>query len=646
MEISYSHILYFLLVFCCLTFHAFPQLKVTNSPDTTKVRSLIRKAKSYENGLPDSAAHYYQMAKELAVKLKDGVGLENYFSRYIHFLNHKAEFEEGLSLAMKHIALARQLGDSNAVMIACNEVANEEEYLSDFQSATNYYLQALKLAVRLNKKRMQRLINNNLSSVFISLKDYVTAYQYSSKAFQLAERAGDTTVMGDCLINMGISEIHQQKFKHALLDFNEAEKIGYKEPDMSLVADALSDKGLVYYDLHQLDASEKQYRQQENIAVKYEMPYEQLYALFELAVVKKEKGDFATAEKYALRAIAIGEDLNTKDELAEMYDTLAVINLKMGKLADAMAYKNKFEAIKDTLMNAQVQTNIHHLELQYNLAQKDKEIAQQSLKIERADSALQRKNTLIWIILAGLLALITILILSFRSYRHKQKLNDQQLLTLQKEHEVITLKAKMQAREEERDRIGREMHDDIGSALTTILYQSEELKNDKQNKNAKAVESITNTVTSVMDKMNEIIWSMNSDYDTLDDLVAYTRQHAVEFLRSHKLQYQFDIPDTIPDARLTGEQRRNIYLVIKEALHNVVKHASASKVRIAFEVTDHLSIVINDNGKGVNGDVTRRFGNGLKNMRRRMESIGGSFEISSTAGTEIRLGCPFEQPVA
>ena len=395
-----------------------------------------------------------------------------------------------------------------------------------------------------------------------------------------------------------------------------------------------------------LDASEKQYMKQENIAVKYEMPYEQLYALFELAVVKKEKGDFATAEEYASRAISIGEDLNTKDELSEMYDTMAVIKLKMGKLAEAMSFKNKFEAMKDTLMNAQVQTNIHHLELQYNSAQKDKEIAQQALKIERTNSALQRKNTLIWVILAGLLALITILILSFRSYRHKQKLNEQQLLTLQKEHEVNTLKARMQAREEERDRIGREMHDDIGSALTTILYQSEELKNNEENKNAKAVENITNTATSVMDKMNEIIWSMNSDYDTVDDLVAYTRQHAVEFLQNHNLQYHIDVPDNIPAARLTGEQRRNIYLVVKEALHNVVKHACASKVCITFEVTDHLSIVINDNGKGINGDAARRFGNGLKNMRQRMESIGGSFEITDNAGTRIRLGCPLEQPVA
>ncbi len=448
--------------------------------------------------------------------------------------------------------------------------------------------------------------------------------------------------MGDCLINMGISEIHQQKYKQALNEFGEAEKIGYKEPDMTLVADALSDEGLVYYDLHQLAASEKVYQKQEDIAEKYHLPYEQLYALFELAVVKKDRGDFATAEKYASRAIVIGEKLNTPDELTEMYDTMSVIKSKLGKFPEAMAYKNKFEAMKDSVMNADVQTNIQHLALQYRSAQKDKEIAQQALKIEKSNSALQRKNTFIELILAGLIALIIILILSYRSYRHKQKLNRQQLLTLQKQHEVNTLKAKMQAREEERDRIGSEMHDDIGSALTTILYQSEELKRNAGESIRKPVESIASTTTSVMDKMNEIIWSMNRDYDTLDDLIAYTRQHAVEFLQNYNLQYNFEIPDTIPSVQLTGEQRRNIYLAIKEALHNVVKHARATKVCISFKLNNELFVSIHDNGKGIDDSARRRFGNGLKNMQQRMERIGGKLDVITDDGATIQLRCPLE----
>ena len=638
MEILYTRVSYF-LIFCCLTFRSYSQLNI-HASETENVRRYIALAKSFEDSKADSSAYYYEKARIVALQLKDREGLNNYFLSYIRFLNHKAEFEKALSISLKHVDFGQRADDSGIIMHAYNEVANEDEYLGDFQGSASYYFKALKLAEQQDNNKMQRLIDNNLSSVFISLKDYHSGYTYSEKAFKLAKAARDTTVMGDCLINMGVSQIHQQKYSDALLDFNQAETIGYKVPDMTLVADALSDKGLVYYNLHRLTISEKQYQQQKAIAEKYNLPFEKLYALFQLAVVKKEKGDFKTAENYASHAISLAEKLNTPDELIEMYDTMAVIKSKLGKLTEAMAYKTKFESIADSVMNAQVQTNIEHLAIQYRSAQKDKEIAQQELKIERSASMVQRKNTLIEFILSGLIALMAILILSYTSNRHKQKLSRQELLTLQKQHEVNTLKAKMLAREEERNRIGREMHDDIGSALTTILYQGEELKRNASEANLKLVKSITDTATSVMDKMNEIIWSMNRDYDSIEDLIAYTRRHAVEFLQNHNLEYNFEIPATIPARHLSGEQRRNIYLVIKEALHNVVKHACANKVCISFKFNDQLSVSIRDNGKGFVSDTSCRFGNGLKNMQQRMESIGGRFEICNNHGTTIHIECP------
>jgi signal transduction histidine kinase len=227
-----------------------------------------------------------------------------------------------------------------------------------------------------------------------------------------------------------------------------------------------------------------------------------------------------------------------------------------------------------------------------------------------------------------------------RGYRHKQNLHRQSLLTLQKQHEVNTLKAKMQAREEERERIAREMHDDIGSALTTILYLSDDLKEKSKEDENKIADKIASTATGVVDKMNEIIWSMNRQYDTLDDLIVYTRQHAVEFLQNHCLKYHFNVPEYIPNVQITGEQRRNIYLVIKESLHNIVKHSGASTVDVSFDLNGGLGGRIHDNGKGIETNGQRRFGNGLTNMRQRMESIGGTLEIENENGTTVKLYCP------
>jgi two-component system, NarL family, sensor kinase len=612
----------------------------TSPANKGKVLLYLQYGETLQASNPDSAAFYYQHAKILADRLNDKKGLSKYFSHQINLFNQKAQFDEGLAAAQQDVSIAEQLKDPQILIQGYNDVANEYQYLGDYEPASEYYLKSLQLASSRNDEGMESKIYDNLGSVFISLKDYSIADTYCHNAFNLASKLHDTVTMGNCLINMGVTEIHEKKYKEALLHFEESEKIGNDIPDMSLVADAVSDEGLVYYTIHDLKTAEKKYQQELMITKKYNLPFEKLYALFELAVVAKDKKDFSVAENYAAQAISIGEHLNTADELMEMYDTMSVIKEKMGKPTEALLYKNKYIALNDSMMNAQIQTNIHHLNIQYHSAQKDKKIAEQNLSIEKNKAALERKNMWIFIFLGGIVALFTILVLSVRGYRHKQNLHRQSLLTLQKQHEVNTLKAKMQAREEERERIAREMHDDIGSALTTILYLSDDLKEKSQEDENKIADKIASTATGVVDKMNEIIWSMNRQYDTLDDLIVYTRQHAVEFLQNHCLKYHFNVPEYIPNVQITGEQRRNIYLVIKESLHNIVKHSGASTVDVSFDLNGGLGGRIHDNGKGIETNGQRRFGNGLTNMRQRMESIGGTLEIENENGTTVKLYCP------
>lgn len=647
LEPDFQQIKKFLLILlpffpaCCGLLHAQTIEPTPQKPaGTVKAAAYLQKGDAFRDTRPDSARFYYEKARDLALRSKDTSGLSRYISHYIVLLNHEGRFEDALQLGERDLAIGERLGDSAILMQGYNEVANEYEYLSDYQQASVYYMKALKLAGSRHDLQMERKINNNLGSVFICLKDYTTAYHYSTRAFRLAQEQRDTAGMGNCLINMGVSEVHQQQYELALLHFGQAEKIGYRIKDMTLVGDALSDKGLVYTTTGNFPAAMRVYRKQQEIAEEMNLPYQQLYALFALAIVEKQKGDLKTAEEYASRAIAIGERLGTADELMEMYDSMAVIKRKNGKLADALRYKNKYEALNDSLLNARIRTNIHRLNIQYQTASKNKEIAGQRLKLSQKEAAIERQKTWMLLFSGGLATLVLILMIFWRSYRHKQKLHRQSLLTLQKEHEVNTLRAQMQAREEERNRIGHEMHDDIGSALTNILYLSDGMKTQDREAAMRTADRIAATAGSVVDKMNEIIWSMNREYDTLDDLIAYTRQHTVELLEDRGLQYFFDMPEQLPPLHLTGEQRRNIYLVIKEALHNVIKHACATSICIAFQVNDKLEVTIRDNGKGMDAGKGRRFGNGLRNMQQRMEIIGGSLEITAAQGTTLRLRCP------
>jgi signal transduction histidine kinase len=190
----------------------------------------------------------------------------------------------------------------------------------------------------------------------------------------------------------------------------------------------------------------------------------------------------------------------------------------------------------------------------------------------------------------------------------------------------------------ERKRISAEMHDDIGSGLTTIQFLSNALPVSTVPEQEKTIQKITSTSQLLMDKMNEIIWSLNQEFDTLPDTIAYIRNTVSELLENAGIKYEFVSPDHVPALQLSGETRRNIYLVVKEATHNIIKHAQASRVKYEVTINEKLTITIHDNGRGVQQE--NLFGNGLKNMKQRMKDSGGSFAITPDNGTLVTLILP------
>jgi signal transduction histidine kinase/ligand-binding sensor domain-containing protein len=207
-------------------------------------------------------------------------------------------------------------------------------------------------------------------------------------------------------------------------------------------------------------------------------------------------------------------------------------------------------------------------------------------------------------------------------------------------HEKLKLE-KEQAVDQERARISSDMHDDLGSGLSTIRLLSEIAKRKIQDPSqTREIERISEAAGELVDKMSEIIWAMNSSNDSLENLIAYMRSFAADFLEHAHITHQFYIPESIPNIKLSGGTRRNIYLAVKETLHNVVKHAQATEVVIQIEMHKNMTIMIKDNGKGFDQEKVRLFGNGLKNIQKRMQAVGGHADISSDNGTRVFLDIP------
>jgi signal transduction histidine kinase len=193
--------------------------------------------------------------------------------------------------------------------------------------------------------------------------------------------------------------------------------------------------------------------------------------------------------------------------------------------------------------------------------------------------------------------------------------------------------AVLAAKQDERNRISVDMHDELGSGVTAIRLMSEIVKSKMKEQTLPEIEKISNSANELLNKMNTIIWTMTSSNDTIENLVAYIRSYAVEFFENTSIDCYFSMPASITPREISGEKRRNIFLSVKEALNNVVKHSQSSVVKINVIVNDRLIIEIQDDGIGINMEKLRKFGNGLNNMRKRMASIDGEFKVENREGT-------------
>lgn len=236
-----------------------------------------------------------------------------------------------------------------------------------------------------------------------------------------------------------------------------------------------------------------------------------------------------------------------------------------------------------------------------------------------------------WFRLIELAAALFVIVLLFRLY-YRSKMQRQR----------IDLEKK-QAVEKERTRIAIDMHDDMGAGLSRIKVLSETIKfeNQKGIVNPSHLQKISVYSEEMMDKMGEIVWALNQRNDSLSDLLSYTRSYATDYLTNHSIHCSFHVPASLQEIFVSGEVRRNIFLSVKEALHNVVKHSGATHVDIDVKAGTEFSILIHDNGKGIDLDKLRKFGNGINNIRKRMTEIKGVAEFKKENGTVVKLTIRF-----
>jgi signal transduction histidine kinase len=296
-----------------------------------------------------------------------------------------------------------------------------------------------------------------------------------------------------------------------------------------------------------------------------------------------------------------------------------------------------------------VQESIAQMNIEFETEKKQNEILKQRAQLAEKDLEVRRKNTFIF----GSLGLAFLLgLLGYLLY-NQQKLKNRQL---QKESELKTALAKIETQnklQEQRLRISRDLHDNIGAQLTFIISSIDNLKfgfTDMGEKLGNKLSGISAFTQQTIYELRDTIWAMNKESISFEDLqarIANFIEHAKS--ASENTEFSFNIDENVDENRVfSSVEGMNIYRIIQEAVNNALKYAAAETIEVNIERTDKkLKIEIADNGRGFD-ENTVQMGNGLNNMKKRAKEIGGQLDVVSIPkkATRVSLLLPIKKATA
>lgn len=357
-------------------------------------------------------------------------------------------------------------------------------------------------------------------------------------------------------------------------------------------------------------------------------------------------GQERRAEQDLLHALGIARDNGYMGLARELGDEGSMVHItsllkdlyrRQGRTAEALEMTSLWAAYKDTLQGMAGREDIMRFELRRQLVV-DSMARAEELHMERrsyeerlSDERVRRY----WIVGSSVLALLLLSLLAWsfaKRRRQESHIAAMEMQRLEQERMISEMRI--------REQVGRDMHDDLGAGLSALRLRSElAQRNEPDPAKQQLLGSMALQAGDLITSMRQIIWAMRAEGSDLASTVAHCIEHAREYLTESGIDLVVERRNDLPDHHLSATQRRNLFLLIKEALHNVVKHAQATEVSIVLDSADALHISIHDNGIGF--DPTKvESGSGLTNMRKRTGELGGTIVWDHAAGTRIEIDLP------
>ena len=337
------------------------------------------------------------------------------------------------------------------------------------------------------------------------------------------------------------------------------------------------------------------------------------------------------------------DPLNTDFSRKEFLQCGINLCIEQHNLTEGSIFLEKLNKLTRKVSNKEQNQRVKILSDYYE--KNEKLIVEKQLN-EAQKKELSLRTIIEWVLILVAALCILLIFIGYRTFKQKQKIvelnHSRSLEQMKQDLELKSIKGKMEALFDERNRIASDLHDDIGAALSSIrIYSSaaqKQMATDPR-EGMNLISRIINSSESMMERMSDIVWSINPKNDSGESLILRMKTFASEVLGSMQIDLVYHIDPIVVNLKPTLVARKNVYLIFKEAINNIAKYSESSKVEILLSAENgFFSLRIKDNGKGFN--VMQAFkGNGLTNMSQRAKAMDAYFHVTSHAntGTTIEL---------
>jgi signal transduction histidine kinase len=575
-------------------------------------------------GRIDSAQYYLNELEVLAKKLSSNKKISlNYFNTAGLFYKNQGKSKEALPYLLEALRLIDQNANKTGYAGQHLNIGNTYYNLGDFKNAAGYHLKALTLFEEVKNKRGQSFCLQNLGSDFFELKQYATAEKYLLQSERMKESLGDKRGVLSNWMMLGSVYQETKKFELAMSYLNKA-LMRAKELKLSLEeCRVLFSMGSLLKTMKKPDESRKRFTESMRLARlggdSVLVARIQSYLVALQNDNQKEKQDELTL----LQNVQISMEKGALSNTAEGHFGLAEWYASHGQFEKAFTNLKRAQLLTDSMRGDAVLMQLKKLEEEYKNEKREKEITLLKKDQELHTLALSRQRIIIIAIAIALISVIVIGLLLINRYR-----------VMNKAKRLIEV-------ERVRNSIARDLHDDIGSTLSSINILSQVALVEKNGNAQNHLQRIGEQSARMMEDLGDMVWSVNPRNDSMRQVITRMREFATEIFEHKGIEYSF-VETTAKELSLNADQRKNLFLIFKEAANNAAKYSQASLVEISLKQQNNILVMqLKDNGLGFN-ELAAKSGNGLRNLRERAQEIKGTVTLKSTIGhgTEVELTLP------